>query len=80
MAQKLFDAGYGRKVARMVYERILERENVALWYDNYAIVRYDIDECWARAAGDAMDAMDLDATEVTGIMAWCIIDETADWI
>ena len=61
----MFDARHGKELADKVYERILVKEDVSLWYSYY-----NTDECWARAASDITDIMHGD--DLTDLMAWVI--------
>lgn len=74
----MFNEKTGEKVAEKVYNDLMAHENVELWYDNYAVIHYDIDACWDRAASEAMDRLHLDHCEVTGLMAWIIATSPDD--
>jgi len=65
----MFDARHGEEVANEIYKTILEREDVALWYEHEF---YDENSCWDRASADAMDYLALGDSEITDLMAWVI--------
>jgi len=64
----MFDAKHGEELADKVYERILEKEDVSLWYSFY-----NPDECWDRAASDITNVMRGD--DLTDLMAWVISNQ-----
>ena len=67
---KMFNIDTGRQAIDDLLARILEGENVSLWYkDSY----YDTDMCWQRAASERVAMID-DAVVVTGLMAWLIAE------
>lgn len=74
----MFDAKHGKLVAQRVYERIIDHNDLRLWYDNYAVVHYDIDECWAHATDTEVGAMELDADDLIGLMAYVLSESTFD--
>lgn len=63
----MFDANRGKMLADRVYKRVLEREDVALWYEQGY---YNTDECWGRAAAEVTNVMRGD--DLTDLMAWVI--------
>jgi len=64
----MFDAKHGKELADNVYERILEKADVALWYSFY-----NPDECWDYAASEITDVMRGD--DLTDLMAWVISEQ-----
>ena len=65
----MFDVRHVEEVANEIYSTILEREDVAQWYEDEF---YDESSCWDRASADAMDYLALGGCEITDLMAWVI--------
>lgn len=70
----MFDKNRGKMLADRVYKRVLEREDVALWYEQGY---YDIEGCWDRAATEVTDVMRDD--DLTDLMAWVISEQDFYW-
>lgn len=65
----MFDVRHGEEVANEIYSTVLEREDVAQWYEDEF---YDESSCWDRASADAIDYLALGDSEITDLMAWAI--------
>lgn len=77
----MFDAKNGKKVFDRIYERVLETDDPARWYeDNYVVW-----ECWKYAGLNAIAALvdssrinDEDETDLMAYIIECNPDNVAD--
>ena len=68
----MFDAKHGEELANEVYERILEREYVSLWYEDGF---YDVEACWDRAADEVITMNDMYGEDMTDLMAYVLVEQ-----